>query len=103
MKSIIDFSQKRPTAVFAVTDRLAIGAMQYLKKIGLSIPDDIAVAGMGASELSRYISPSLTTIDFSLEDAGREAATLLVENINGGNYHEVIRTIKYRLLERDSI
>ncbi|MCM3567036.1 LacI family DNA-binding transcriptional regulator [Neobacillus mesonae] len=103
MKLILDSSQNKPTAVVAVTDRLAIGAMQYIKEIGLSIPGDIAIAGMGASELSKFISPPLTTIDFSFEDAGREAASLLLEKINGHDYHETIRTIKYRLLERDSI
>ncbi|WP_394233711.1 LacI family DNA-binding transcriptional regulator [Niallia oryzisoli] len=103
MKEILDSSKQKPTAVLAVTDRLAIGALQYIKEIGLSIPNDIAVVGMGGSELSRFISPALTTIDFSIEDAGREAATLLLEQINGGNYHETIRTIRYRLLERSSI
>ncbi|MEB6550001.1 LacI family transcriptional regulator [Heyndrickxia sporothermodurans] len=103
MKMILDSSQNKPTAVVAVTDRLAIGAMQYIKEIGLSIPEDIAVAGMGASELSKVISPSLTTIDFSIEEAGREAASLLLEKINGQNNREIDRIIKYRLLERDSI
>jgi len=103
MKEILNSSKQKPTAVLAVTDRLAIGALQYIKEIGLSIPNDIAVTGMGGSELSRFISPALTTIDFSIEDAGREAATILLEQINGGNYHETIRTIRYRLLERASI
>ncbi|WP_338448331.1 LacI family DNA-binding transcriptional regulator [Niallia oryzisoli] len=103
MKAIMALSKQKPDAVLAVTDRLAIGAIQYIKEICLSIPDDIAVAGMGASELSKFITPALTTIDFSIEDAGREAANLLLEQINGGNYHETIRTIKYRLLERSSI
>ncbi|WP_066319874.1 LacI family DNA-binding transcriptional regulator [Bacillus sp. FJAT-29814] len=103
MKSMIENSDNRPTAVAAVTDRLAIGAMQFIQQFGFSIPEDIAIAGMGASELSRYITPSLTTIDFSMEDAGREAAALLLEQIDGEMYHEEIRTINYRLLERASI
>lgn len=102
MKSIMD-SKERPTAVFAVTDRLAIGAMQYIKEMGLSIPEHIAVAGMGSSELGKYISPSLTTIDFSMEDAGREAASLLLEQINGKNYNEIIRIVRHRLLKRSSL
>jgi LacI family sucrose operon transcriptional repressor len=77
--------------------------MQYLKKRGLEIPNDCAVAGMGASELSRFITPRLTTIDFSSEDAGRETATLILEQIDGQNYHEIIRIIKYRLIEQESI
>ncbi|MEW9108531.1 MAG: LacI family DNA-binding transcriptional regulator [Cytobacillus gottheilii] len=103
MSEIMKNSKQKPDAVIAVTDRLAIGAMQYIKEAGLSIPDDIAVAGMGASELSRFVSPSLTTIDFSIEEVGREAADLLLEQINGRNSYEKNRKVKYRLIERSSI
>jgi LacI family transcriptional regulator, sucrose operon repressor len=102
MSQMMKFSKQKPVAVLAVTDRLAIGAMQYIKDAGLSIPDEMAVAGMGASELSRFISPPLTTIDFSMEDVGSEAAGLLLEQINGSNTEE-IRKIQYRLIERSSI
>ncbi|MEH7179699.1 LacI family DNA-binding transcriptional regulator [Neobacillus vireti] len=103
MKTIMETSKRTPNAVVAVTDRLAIGASHYIKDKGLSIPTDIAVTGMGASELARHISPPLTTIDFSVEEAGREAASLLLAQIKGENYHETVKTIKYRLLERSSI
>ncbi|RDU37353.1 LacI family transcriptional regulator [Neobacillus piezotolerans] len=103
MKAILEESKTMPTGLLAVTDRLAIGAMQYLKGQGLSVPKDMAVAGMGASELSRFITPSLTTIDFSVEDAGREAARLLLGYINGESYHEKPQVVHHRLLERESI
>lgn len=103
MSQVMKLSKQKPVAVLAVTDRLAIGAMQYIKEAGLSIPDEMAVAGMGASELSRFISPPLTTIDFSIEEVGSEAAGLLLEQINGRDTHEKINKIKYRLIERSSI
>ncbi|CEG29353.1 LacI family DNA-binding transcriptional regulator [Bacillus sp. B-jedd] len=103
MKAILDTSTKKPTGVVAVTDRLAIGAMQYLKEAGLGIPDDMSVAGMGGSELSRYMAPSLTTIDFSFEEAGREAAGLMLESMSSENFQEKIKIVPYRLIERDTI
>lgn len=103
MKTIQEQAEKKPTAVIAVTDRLAIGAMQYLKEEEFSIPEDIGVVGMGGSELSQFITPSLTTIDFSIEDAGREAASLLLEKIDGKVEQEIIRFVNHRFLERDSI
>ena len=103
MSQMMKFSIQKPVAVLAVTDRLAIGAIQYMKEAGLSIPDEMAVAGMGASELSRFISPPLTTIDFSIEEVGSKAADLLLEQINGRNSHDKISKIKYRLIERSSI
>lgn len=103
IKAIMDESEVKPTALLAVTDRLAIGALHYIKEIGLSVPDDFAVAGMGASELSKYIFPPLTTVDFSIEDAGLEAAGLILEQIEGQIPQETVRTIKYRHIKRSSI
>ena len=103
MKRIINESSIKPTAVLTVTDRLAIGAMQTINECGLSIPGDIAVAGMGASELSSFITPSLTTVDFSIEDAGREAALMILLKIEGKDYYGEKRIISYRLVERESI
>ncbi len=93
----------RPTAVFAVTDRLAIGAMNYVKSIGLRIPEDIAFAGIGASELSKYITPSLTTMDYQNKESGRVAAGLILEAIKRGGSSPEKRLINVRLLQGDSV
>ncbi|WP_430507827.1 LacI family DNA-binding transcriptional regulator [Rossellomorea marisflavi] len=92
-----------PTAVFAVTDRLAIGAMNYVKSKGLRIPEDMAFAGIGASELSRYITPSLTTMDYQNKESGRVAAGLILEAIKGGITSPEKRLINVRLLKGDSV
>ncbi|KAF0819185.1 MULTISPECIES: LacI family DNA-binding transcriptional regulator [unclassified Cytobacillus] len=103
MKNIMESAEDKPQAVVAVTDRLAIGALRYLRQNGYSVPGDVAIAGMGGSELSKYITPALTTIDFSFEDAGREAALLILQKINGEHSLEKTRKINYRLVERESI
>ena len=103
MKAIIEETGAKPNAVIAVTDRLAIGAVQYIREKGWSIPKDMAVAGMGASELSKYMTPSLTTVDFSIEEAGHETAGLLLEKISSMEDRNKSKIVKYRLIERDSI
>ncbi|AUJ23459.1 MULTISPECIES: LacI family DNA-binding transcriptional regulator [Virgibacillus] len=102
MKKIIEDSKQRPTAIFAVTDRLAIGAMSYVKRIGMEIPKDIAIAGIGASELSQYVDPPLTTVDYKNETAGEEAAKQLLAFIQGEDYQKKF-VLDYRLLSRDSV
>ncbi|KIL49800.1 LacI family DNA-binding transcriptional regulator [Jeotgalibacillus soli] len=92
-----------PTAVIAVTDRLAIGAMQYLKERGLSIPHDIGITGMGNSELSRYVTPPLTTIHYHYKTAGEEVARIILDKIDGKNNDEKKSALSYRLIERDSL
>lgn len=93
---------KELEAVFAVTDRMAVGAIQFLKEKGVKIPEDMAVGTTGASTLSKYMEPSLTTIDFLNEEAGKLAANLLLAKMGGEkvkekNYHH------YRLLKRNSV
>ncbi|WP_455661744.1 LacI family DNA-binding transcriptional regulator [Pradoshia sp.] len=103
MKDIMETSPLKPTALLAVTDRLAIGAIQYIKDSGMTIPGDVALAGMGGSELSEFITPTLSTVDFMVEEAGREAAILMLELINNNGNNVIKRNIKHRFLQRDSI
>ncbi|MCD7036454.1 LacI family transcriptional regulator [Metabacillus sp. GX 13764] len=100
---MLTLSEKKPTAVIAVTDRLAVGAMNYLKSAGLSVPGDVAIAGMGSSEMSEYITPSLTTVDFCYEKAGEEAAGLILQEIKNETKKEKIIHLHYRLFIRESI
>ncbi|MDQ0337398.1 LacI family sucrose operon transcriptional repressor [Caldalkalibacillus uzonensis] len=103
MKRILEHAKNRPTAIFAVTDRLAIGAMQYMKEKGFSIPKEIVVAGIGASELSKYVTPTLTTVDYQNENAGREAAKLILNHIIKKDQSTKKIILDYRLIIRDSV
>ncbi|MEH7222321.1 LacI family DNA-binding transcriptional regulator [Bacillus sp. JJ1566] len=101
-KRIFEATSEKPTAIVAVTDRLAIGAMEYLKEEGLEVPHDVALTGMGASDLSKYVVPKLTTVDFLSEHTGAEAAKTLLQILQEGVSSEK-KQIEYRLIIRDSI
>ena len=45
-----------PSAIFTVTDNLAIGCMEYLKENNYSIPNDVAIMGLGDLEISAYMT-----------------------------------------------
>ncbi|MGD7043279.1 LacI family DNA-binding transcriptional regulator [Jeotgalibacillus proteolyticus] len=91
-----------PSAIFAVTDRMAIGAMEYLREQGFGIPKDMAVAGIGASTMSKYLTPSLTTVDYFNKEAGEKAARhLLAQMIQKKDKEKFTQT--YRLIKRDSV
>ncbi|MBN1479220.1 LacI family DNA-binding transcriptional regulator [candidate division KSB1 bacterium] len=70
-----------PRAVFAVNDQVAFGAYGAIKKLGLSIPDDIAVAGFGNLMLAQYMDPALTTVAQEPAEMGRSCAKLMLEAI----------------------
>lgn len=66
-----------PTAVFAVSDRAAFGAMEAIKDAGLLIPEDISVVGIDDVKDSAYSSPPLTTFSVPKYDLGRTAVLIL--------------------------
>ncbi|MFC4560133.1 LacI family DNA-binding transcriptional regulator [Virgibacillus kekensis] len=102
MKLILEEAEEKPTATFAVTDRLAIGALSYLKEKAIRVPEQMAIASIGASEISQYVNPPLTTIDYQNEKAGKEAAHQLLATINSQKPIKKI-ILDYRLIIRDSV
>ncbi len=74
-----------PDAIFGINDEVAIGALFAIKEKGLRIPEDISVVGFSNSNRSRYIEPSLTTMDQNPEKIGTLAAKLLFEQIEGNH------------------
>jgi LacI family transcriptional regulator len=66
-----------PTAVFAVSDRAAFGAMEAIKDAGLACPDDISVVGIDDVRDSAYSTPPLTTFKVTKYDLGKSAVAIL--------------------------
>jgi LacI family transcriptional regulator len=63
-------SSSRPTAVVAVSDKTAFGAIEAIKEAGLRIPEDIAVAGIDDVHESAYSQPALTTFRMPRHEMG---------------------------------
>lgn len=71
------FCVKKPTAIFATNDTLAIGAMQVLLEKGLKIPEDVAIVGFDNIDYSKMTSPPLTTVHIDKLKMGEDAVILL--------------------------
>ncbi|MFI3175144.1 MAG: LacI family DNA-binding transcriptional regulator [Bacillota bacterium] len=65
------------TAVFAISDIVAIGAMKAIFEAGKRVPEDYAVAGFDGLENSYYYEPSITTIEQPLERMAKESIRML--------------------------
>jgi LacI family repressor for deo operon, udp, cdd, tsx, nupC, and nupG len=89
-----------PTAVFAVADTLAIGAIKGLRRVGRRVPEDIAVVGFDNIPLSQMFEPALTTIAQPMAELGAAAAELLLERLAGGKPQS--RTLQHSLVVRES-
>lgn len=65
-------------AIFAFTDTMAIGAMNYLREQNIDIPKDVAIAGFSGTTLSKIVYPQLTTVEQPLNEMGVKAAQLII-------------------------
>ena len=72
----------RPTAIFALNDLMALGALRAAAEAGYSVPRDLAVVGYDNLELTRFTNPPLTTISQPKKEVGAQAVNLLVDRIS---------------------
>jgi DNA-binding LacI/PurR family transcriptional regulator len=68
----------RPTALLAMSDAMAIGAMRGARDLGLSIPRDLSVIGFDDIDLAQHTDPPLTTVHQPVRRKGEEAVRLLL-------------------------
>jgi DNA-binding LacI/PurR family transcriptional regulator len=91
-----------PTALFAVTDAMAIGALRAAREGGRRVPGDLAVVGMDDIELAAYTDPPLTTVRVAKEEMGRLAAERLIALIEGEGGEPVRDSVPVGLVVRAS-
>lgn len=79
MENFLTKSKDRPSALFASSDALAVGAMQAIQTAGLRIPEDIEVIGFNDVSVAKYVSPALSTIKVETEWMGELAVSTILD------------------------
>ncbi len=78
----------RPTAVLAMSDAMAIGAMRAARQLGLRIPDDLSVVGFDDIDLAALVDPALTTVHQPIRQKGIDAVRLLLAEMEPRADHQ---------------
>ncbi|XJZ26615.1 LacI family DNA-binding transcriptional regulator [Bacillota bacterium Lsc_1132] len=97
-----EFFERKPTAIFATNDMLALGAMQILLEKGLCIPQDVAVVGFDNIDYSKMAYPPLTTVHVEKERMGEDAVILLDKLIKKENIQTHFAEYEPKLVIRKS-
>lgn len=71
--------KNRPDAIFTTSDKLTTGCLKTLKRRGLSIPGDVALAGFSNSDIAELVSPSLTVVRQPAYEIGKAAMELMLQ------------------------
>ena len=92
----------RPDGFFAVNDDTAIGIMYTAKRAGFRVPDDISVCGFTNGQRAVACDPMLTTVEQRGHRVGEEAATILMDKVEGLSPLEKVekRIVRTRLVIR---
>jgi LacI family transcriptional regulator len=106
MQILLDLPEP-PTAVFAVSDKTAIGAYRAALDRGLKIPNDVSIVGFDDIEMAQALNPPLTTAQVSGEVMGRVAAERLLNMIEVPGQDVSVTSIKWtiptKLVKRGSV
>jgi LacI family transcriptional regulator len=93
----------RPTAVLAMSDAMAIGAMRALRDLRLDVPGDVSVVGFDDIDLSPHVDPPLTTVHQPIRRKGEEAVRALLTVVERrGQASPEHRRLETRLIVRGS-
>ena len=101
MKALLEIEDP-PTAVFAVSDRTALGAISALKEVGLTVPDDMSIVGFDDLPPYAYAEPALTSVTSERLELGRIAMQRLHRIINNPDLLPVKILMHTSLVIRDS-
>ena len=94
---------RRPTAVFAANDEMAIGAIHAFLAAGVSVPGDISVIGFDDIDFAAVGSPALTTIRQPRFAMGRAAVETVTARIEGRAATEQARILPFERVVRASV
>ena len=84
------------------TDVIAFGALTCAREYGRRVPEDVQVTGVGDSELTRVVTPTLTSIHHHYQTSGREAAKLLIEAMTSKDVVPREIRMSYGIMMRNS-
>lgn len=101
MKDIL-LENNLPTAIFAASDSLAIGAYKAITEAGLSIPEDISIIGFNDIPAAKYMTPGLSTIKVYKDFMGETAVDLILERLKNGRLINKKVVIPTKLIIRES-
>lgn len=93
---------RRPSAIFAANDLMALGAIYAIQEAGLSVPEDIAVVGYDDREIASISRPTITTVTLPCYEMGEASAQLLLRRLQDQTEAEEPIKIRGKLIVRES-
>lgn len=103
LMGLVDFIQKnQATALFFLSDKLAVESLNFFSGKGITVPGDVGVTGYDDSPLSSICNPRITTINQNVSAKAKKSIEMLISLQNGDKIDEKNLLLPIRLVIRDS-
>lgn len=93
--------KERPTAIFCISDVLALGVVRAARNLGLEVAKDVSVVGFDDVEYATMLSPMLTTVSQPRYSLGKTSAQMLIQQIESGEQSSSVY-LEHKLILRES-
>jgi len=94
---------EKPTAIFAATDEMAIGAIHTIQDHGLRVPEDISVISIDNIRMASMVRPQLTTIAQPMYDIGAVSMRMLTKLMNKEQVEQTQFILPHEIIRRNSV
>ena len=92
----------RPTAILAINDLLAIGALRAAADLGLQVPKDVSLVGFDDISIGNYLVPRLTTVTKYTRELGKKAFEVLLTRMQNPDLPRQLILGSAKLIIRES-
>ena len=101
-KRLLDLKPSHPTAVFCGCERTVVALYMAARDRGLSVPEELSIIGIGPSQLASWLSGGLSTVSWSLSEAGRLGADCVLAMVEGAEAPDMATGIEAQFVARSS-
>ncbi len=101
-KELMSSTNDMLDAVFCANDDLALGALFESIRMGIKVPDDMAICGFNDVEASRFTTPSLTSVSVNRYEMGVKSAELILGRLAGKTDQPKVIDVGYEIKKRES-
>ena len=101
-RRLMEATGERPSAIYCITDRLAVAAAGWLQRNGYAVPGDVSVACVDDPPLLAFCHPRITTMGFDYHATGERAGQLIIDCIDGKDPPVADVVMPFTLRLRDS-
>lgn len=100
-RQILTMNEK-PSAIFCSNDYMAAGVLKVANQLEISVPHQLSVTGFDDAPISRYIWPTISTIQQPVEAMAKQATSLLIEKLKIPDGEETTVILESQLIKRES-